>query len=359
MKSSYYSKNPSVLLIIYIPKYKPLENDTSSILISTPSKNKINCVNCIIVNKHEFMQLNPSHDQINPKLDYKLNDLTKLWIFRVNLVDYLLNHLPYNFLLSDIDALWLENPLKYINDLQKSNNDFKMDIIGSRGKKPDAPLISRYLVANTMYFNITNNVSKTIDKMTPSSVLINIRHKSLNNNNNKKTLLTILDSQLIVPNDYQNRSYLIGNSYNKVCMGFVYFKNSYSVRMLFNKLKLHILMKVESLLDDQRSLNHVLGNYSIYGINRITFAKKHVDGKILRKFWLKNLLIEKYNVSNQTQTIGIALLAMDTFIRYCDIWSIVKNSTIVAHCLSEKNKQAKSQFFQTQGLLSPSVTKSD
>ena len=367
MKSIYYQKNPSVLLIIYMPKNELLSSSSSSSSIATPSKNKLNCVNCIVVNKNEFMQLNPNQEQINPKLDSKWSVLKKLWIFRVNLVDYLLNHLPYNFLLSDIDALWLHNPLKYINNLQKENNNFNLDIIGSRGKVPITPLISRCLVANIMYLNISDNVSDTIDKMNLFSVFPNIdkitntNNNNNNNynskNNNNRTLLNILDSQLIIPNDYQNRSYLIGGSYNKICMGFVYFKNSYSVRMLFNSLKLHILTQVESQLDDQRSLNHMIGNYSIFGINRVTFAKKKhwnsINENVLPGFWQKDLLIEKYNVSNHSQTLGIALLAMDTFIRYCDNWTIVRNNTIVAHCLSNKNKKAKNEFFQKQGLLAP------
>ena len=137
MKSPDYEKNPSVLLIVYIPKnnytYVSSKNDTLKLTL-TSGKNTINCVNCIIVDKHQFVKLNPTIDQVSPNLMQKWDEPKKLWIFRINLIDYLLNYLPYDILLSDIniDALWLHNPMEYISNLQKQNNNFSLDIIGSR-----------------------------------------------------------------------------------------------------------------------------------------------------------------------------------------------------------------------------------
>ena len=167
-----------------------------------------------------------------------------------------------------------------------------------------------------MYLKITDHVSDKIDKKSISDLnkitkKINI---NININNHNKPLLSILDSQLIFQNDNQ----LQNDSFNKICMGFVYFKNSYSIKLLFNGLKSHILTQYRSYLDDQRSLNFMLRNYSIYKINRVTFANdKDLNNKnILDRFWEKYLLIEKYNVSDKAQTIGIALLSMNSFVRY-------------------------------------------
>ena len=339
-----------VLFIVYITREHTLKTATNDTLTTkihvTPN---INCTNCIIVSNEQFIYFYPRYDQINKQLKSNWNLASILWIFRVNLVNYLLHNLPFNILLTDVDALWLDNPIAYINRLQSKNNRFTLDIVASRGEyPPDMSVITRYFAINTIALGININISQNI--------------------NNNETRIRTLNTKIVVPNYYDDETLiqqLIPKDYNKICMGFVYFKNSYSIRLLFTTIKNNILTNVDWGLDDQTAINKMIGDFGIYGTNHVMFGidmdddNIHDDDDSLRyesivgNFWRKNLLIQKYNVSNITQTIGVGLLPNDKFVRYCGSWYKGKNLTVVAHCLSQRTVKLKDKWMRHLDLISP------
>ena len=317
MKSEQYVKHPSILMIV---------------LASTTqySNTTITCINCIITTRSDWLEIDnqfyPS-DEIKNKL--KINDkyYQAMWIFRYNVLCYLLHQLDmFNVLLTDIDAIWLKNPFVYfdkivnqisqINDDNNNINNIKskidLNIIASRGRFPYPASI----------FGLQHHVSYT--------------------------------------------------NFDKLCMGFVYFINNNVTQSLISGGKHEIMYEKRYEHNDQKTIN-----FDIRGKYQLKFAMDIEIGDInlmqqdsnnnnnnnnknigvgelsasqyIEKFGGKHksnvLIVKRDNINNVS--LSIVLLRFDIFVRDCLKNKISTGKVLIAHCDTRGMfGQHKSYFFK-------------
>ena len=309
---SIYSKqniNNTILMTVCID----LDEDCDS-MYNNPSNKELfqKCTNCVFFSVTTLLESLITHYEYNMCYKFFKSDNCKkldLWGIRVHLLKYLMHESDYNLLFTDADALWLQNPFYYFH--KNILNFEKMDLIGSRAPYPYQLNCGHFYE----YYSKTNNLNYTSHIM-------------------------------------ENK--MAGLSHDRICFGFVYFRNSPGSKLLA-QLMMADLDRYHQ--DDQITLNCVVSDHKHFkysnwsvddvnsidsnGFNRIQSIapisndsiidlSDGSDSRLLQASKVNNVYIEK--VSIVKSHLAIVLLPINLFARFCQWYGLEYNVTIIAHC---------------------------
>lgn len=266
----------------------------------------------------------------------KLNGLNKLWVFRMGIFELILSY-GYSFIHSDVDAIWLKNP---INDFILNNKYCKENEI-----KNDVKNVYEEILKETKVISISDDYVATFI----------YNNDSLVKSNNEKD--KNIDLEELIKDESPDMIFSQGTVFPQeillkwnfiLCCGFFYIKSNNKTRRIF----LELIEYIKNINDDQKAVN-------MYFYEKLNIKWDKTKMRNEDKYMVELNMMRKPNVFEcfRKELYGIGKINNERVIvkvlphhLFQRIY-MEEEPAYVRHILTQKNNEDKMKMFENTNCL--------